>query len=114
MQFLNKEDRHIPMATWAMSLEEQGRVLFDNRSFLVNYLDPDDVIDELIQARLVGQYATQRLQLMDITRKDKNQIIIDQLNTAGPGSLEKFCKILRKRGRQKFIADQLEKSKPTL
>lgn len=94
-----------------MDLEEQGRVLLENRSFLIKYLDPDDVIDELIQARLIGQYAMQQFQLMDKTKADKNKIIVDQLNTAGPGSLEKFCKILRKNRRQKFIADQLEKGK---
>ena len=98
------------MDTWAISLEEQSRILFDNRSFLLNYLDPDDVIDELIQERIVGQFSMQQLQLMGISRRDKNQIIFDQLNTAGPGTLEKFCKILRKGVRQKFVADQLEKS----
>ena len=99
------------MDTCAISLEEQGKILFDNRSFLLNYLDPDDVIDELIQEHIVGQFAMQQLQLMGISRRDKNQIIFDQLNTAGPGTLEKFCKILRKGVRQKFVADQLEKSK---
>ena len=96
----------------SMSLEEQERVLLENCGFLVNYLDPDDVVDELVQARIIGPYAMQKLQLMGMSKANKNQIIVDQLKTAGPGSLEKFCDILRKGGRQKFIADQIEKSKP--
>ena len=95
----------------SMSLEEQERLLLENHSFLVSYLDPDDVADELIQARIIGLYAMQQLQLMGISKANKNQIIVDQLKTAGPGSLKKFCNILRKGGRQRFIADQIEKSK---
>ena len=100
------------MDNQSINLEEQERVLLKNRGFLVNYLDPDDVIDELIQARIIGPYAVQKLQLMGTSRTNKNQLIVDQLKTAGPGSLEKFCNILRKGGRQRFIADQIEKSKP--
>ena len=51
------------------------------------------------------------VQLTGQRRKNKNRIIYDQLVTSGPGSLEKFCKILRNHHgkRQYFIAEQLEK-----
>ena len=100
------------MDNWRINLEEQERVLLQNRAFLVKYLDPDDVIDELIQANIIGPYAIQQLQLMGTSKTNKNQLIVDQLKTAGPGSLEKFCNILKKGGRQRFIANQIENSKP--
>ena len=90
-------------------LEQQVQVLYDNYDFIISYLDADDVIDELIQERLVGPMAAQRLQLMGISSVDKNRLILQQLTTAGPGALEKFCRILKKKQRQSFIAEPLEK-----
>ena len=93
----------------ASCLEEQKQVLENNRSFIVENLDGDEVIDELIQANLIGQNAAQRVQLMGTSRVEKNRIIFEQLNISGPGALEKFCEILRRKKRQSFIAEQLEK-----
>ena len=98
------------MANSGVSLEQQEQVLENNRDFIVKRLDADDVIDELIQANLIGQNAAQRVQLMGTSRVEKNRIIFDQLVTCGPGALEKFCEILRRKKRQSFIAEQLEKS----
>ena len=97
------------MANCEVSLEQQEQVLEDNRDFIVRRLDADEVIDELIQANLIGQNAAQRVQLMGTSRVEKNRIIFDQLITCGPDALEKFCKILRRRKRQSFIAEHLEK-----
>ena len=96
-------------ASGCVSLEEQERALENNRDFIIKRLDSDEVIDELIQANLIGQNAAQRVQLMGTSRVEKNRIIFDQLITCGPGALEKFCEILRRKKRQSFIADQLEK-----
>ena len=93
------------------SLEQQEQVLVANRDFIIKHVDADDVIDELIQARLIGENAAQRVQLMTMSRVDKNRIIFEQLSIAGPGALKKLCDILRKKKRQTFIAEQLEKSK---
>ena len=98
------------MASGKMSLQEQKEVLTNNRKFIVDNLDADDVIDELIQERMIGCNAAQRLQLMGMSRMDKNRVIVDQLSITGPGVLEKFCEILRKYKRQTFIAEELEKS----
>ena len=55
-------------------------MLKDNRDFIVEYLDPDDVIDELIQRRLIGENAAQKVtQPMGVSRVEKNRIIVDQL-----------------------------------
>ena len=88
----------------------QEQVVTENRAFIVTYLDAEDVIDELIQERLMGRNATQRLQLAGTSRGDKNRVICDQLTTAGPDAVLKFCKILRDNRRQVFIAERLEKS----
>ena len=90
-------------------LERQKRVLTENRDLIVNNLDADDVIDELIQARIIGENAAQRIELVTMSRVDKNRIIFEQLTIAGPGAVEKFCDILKKKKRQTFIAEQLEK-----
>ena len=86
-------------------------MLANSRQFIVDNLDADDVIDELIQAKILGRYAAQKVQLVGMTRVDKNRIIVDQLSIAGPGSLDKFCEILRRNKRQTFIAEDLEKRK---
>ena len=93
------------------SLEQQEQILIANRDFIIKHLEADDVIDELIQARVIGENAAQRIGLVMMTRVEKNRIIFDQLSTAGPGVLEKFCDILRKKRRQTFIAEKLEKRK---
>ena len=86
------------------------RQLTDNRDFIVDNLDPDDVIDELIQDHLIGENAAQKVtQPMGWSRVEKNRIIVDQLSMSGPGAVEKFCKIIRRKKRQIFIAEELEK-----
>ena len=99
------------MANSEVSLEQQEQILEDNRDFIVKRLDTDEVIDELIQANLIGQNAAQRVQLMGTSRVEKNRIIFDQLITCGPRALDKFCEILKSKKRQSFIAERLEKCK---
>ena len=94
-----------------LSLKQQEEVLVANRDFIIKHLDADDVIDELIQARLIGKNAAQRIGLVTMSRIDKNRIIFDQLSIAGPGALKKFCDILKKDERQTFIAVKVEQCK---
>ena len=99
------------MADIKVTLEQQEQVLIENRDFVIKQLDADDVIDELIQERLIGENAAQRIGLVTTSRVDKNRIILDQLSIAGPGALETFCDILKKKKRQTFIAEKLERCK---
>lgn len=93
-------------------LERQKEILTDNCHFIVDNLDPDDVIDELIRDHLIGENAAQKVtQPMGWSREEKNRIIVDQLSMSGPGAVEKFCEIMRRKKRQIFIAEELEKSK---
>ena len=65
------------------------------------HLDPDDVIDELIQDRLIGENAVQKVtHPMGWSSEAKNRIIIDQLSMPGPGAARKFCEIIRRKKRQ--------------
>ena len=91
------------------SLKKQREVFTNNHAFLVDYLDADDIIDELIQERMIGKNAAQRVQLQT-TNKEKNRIIVEQLTKSGPGTLEKFCEILQNTRKLAFIAEELEKS----
>ena len=95
-------------------LKRQKNIIDNNRTFLVENLDHEDVIDQLIQCDLVGQFAAQQLRLSDKSKQEKNRIIVDQLYSDGPGAVEKFCRILRNRKRQAYIADQLEGCKALL
>ena len=93
-------------------LTKQKQILKDNRHFIVDNLDPDDVIDELIRDHLIGENAAQKVtQPMGWSREEKNRIIVDQLSMSGPGAVEKFCEIIRGKKRQIFIAEELEKCK---
>ena len=93
-----------------VSLKQQEELLTDNRDFIVKYLDPDDVIDGLIQDHLIRENAAQKVtQPMGWSREEKNRIIVDQLSMSGPGAVEKFCNIIREKKRQIFIAEELEK-----
>ena len=84
----------------AQDLSFQKQVLKDNRDFIIDNLDPDDVIDELIQDHLIGENAAQKVtQPMGWSRKEKNGIIIDQLSISGPGVVKKFCEIIRRKKR---------------
>jgi len=98
------------MAYMDGNLALQTQIINENRAFIVEYLDAEDVIDELIQQHLVGTSAGQQLQLVGMSRENKNRIICEQLATAGPGAINKFCKVLRDKRRQIFIAERLEKS----
>lgn len=93
-----------------LTLEQQRKVLTDNRVFIIDHLNSDDVIDALIEAKtLIGENAAQKVKLSVFTNREKNGIIIDELCRAGPGALEKLCQILRGKEKLKFIAEQLEK-----
>jgi len=88
----------------------EEKVLTENRDFIVKHLNAEDIIDELIQERvIVGRSAARRVKLAGTNRVDKNRIICDQLTIAGPDAVYKFCKILRNNKRQAFIAEELEK-----
>ena len=60
---------------------------------------------------MIGRNAAQRVQLVEMSRADKNRIVIDQLSTAGPDAVTKFCELLKRNERQAFIAKKLEKGK---
>ena len=41
-------------------VKHQKQILEDNRAFIVDNLEPDDVIDELIRDHLMGENAAQK------------------------------------------------------
>ena len=57
---------------------------------------------------MLGKNAAQQVQLHVTSRMEKNRTIIDQLTIGGPGTLQKFCEILRNNKRLAFIAERLE------
>ena len=49
---------------------EQKKVLTENRNYIVENLDADDVIDHLIQEKILGRVAAQKVQLIALNRTD--------------------------------------------
>ena len=66
-------------------------------------------MDHLISKHLIGNSAYQQLCLPIKTTQAKNRIIVDELSSGGPDTLEEFCAILKKNRGTKYIADHLEK-----
>ena len=95
------------MASSKLSMEKQ--ILMDNRDFIINDLDADDVIDQLIQACLISQNAAESL--TGKSKVDKNRIVFEQLSDGGAGTLEKFREILKNQRRQTDKSKELEKRK---
>lgn len=90
-------------------LELQKEAFTSCRQYIVDHLSPDDIVDHLISQRLIGDSAREQLSLSIKTTKEKNRTIVDELCTGGPGTLEKFCAMLKKSKRTKHIADHLDK-----
>lgn len=63
---------------------------------------------------MIGENAAQVTQPMGVSRVEKNRMIVDQLGMSGPSAVEKFCEIIKKKERQKFIADKLEQCRKQL
>ena len=94
------------------TLELQKDLFTNNLHFIVQNLNPNDIVDQLISERLVGQSAREQLKLPSKTNKDKNNIIVDELSRGSPGTLKRFLYILRNTSGStnfKIIADKLEK-----
>jgi len=47
-------------------------VLTENHDFLIKSLDADNMIDELIQEQMIGENAAQKIELVMMSRVDKN------------------------------------------
>ena len=92
------------MACSKMSVEQQ--ILMDNRDFIIDYLDADNIIDQLIKANLISEKAEQSL--IGKSRIDKNRIVFEQLSNAGPGALENFREILKNQRRRTDKLKELE------
>jgi len=96
-----------------MVLKLQRDLFTDNLHFIVENLNPSDIINQLISEHLVGQSAREQLKMPQKTDIDKNNIIVDELSRGQPGTVETFLHILRSTssGSTNFmiIADKLEK-----
>ena len=56
----------------------------------------------------------EKLSMMCFTPMEKNRMIITDLIRGPPGTLKKFCTILRKVKKYSYIADELEKGNQVL
>ncbi|XP_065900647.1 uncharacterized protein [Dysidea avara] len=89
--------------------ELQVELFTKNRSYLTQRLNPSDIVDNLITYRLVGSSAGQEISSPYHTNLHRNGLIVNELSQGQPGTVEKFCEILKKSQRTKYIADKLEK-----
>ena len=91
------------------SLDIANEVIDNQRVLLSQKLSADDLMDYLIAERLVDSNVGEKLGMMSFTPMEKNRMIINCLTKGGPGTLKKFCAILRKVKKYSYIADELEK-----
>ena len=91
------------------SLDISTEVIGNQRVLLSQKLSADDLMDYLIAERLVDSNVGEKLGMMSFTPMEKNRMIINCLAKGGPGTLKKFCAILRKVKKYSYIADELER-----
>jgi len=95
-------------------LKLQKKLFTENRNYIVQYLNADDVMDDLMSKHLIGHNAYKQLSLSMKTVKEKNRIIVEELSNGGPNTLQKFCEVLKENREAKFMADKLEKGQYTI
>ena len=86
-----------------------SEVIANQRVLLSQKLSADDLMDYLIADRLVDDSVGEKLGMMCFTPMEKNRMIINSLSRGPPGTLKKFCAILRKVKKYSYIAEELEK-----
>ena len=91
------------------SLDIAAEVISNQRVLLSQKLSSDDLMDYLIADRLVDNSTGEKLSMMCFTPVEKNRMIITSLSKGPPGTLKRFCAILRKVTKYSYIADELEK-----
>lgn len=79
------------------------------RSYLIRFLSPDDIIDHLISAHLVGPTVHEQVCSFHVIRSEKNRIIVEELSRGGVETVEEFCQILRETRTMNHVAEKLEK-----
>lgn len=89
--------------------ELETEVLTNKRHYLVKNIKPDDIIDGLIEKRLVGDSAKQKYGLLITTTDQKVQIILEELLRSRPGFLKDFCEVLDKSKTQGHVVDELQR-----
>ena len=87
----------------------ENEVLRNKQQYLVTHVKPDDILDALVQNKLVGNSADQKYSLPTNTVSDKARIILDELRRSRPGYLKEFCTILKESRTQDHIVAELQK-----
>ena len=92
-------------------LKLQKQLFTISRNYIVQYLNPDIVMDDLTNKQLISQDACRQMKTSVKSVKEKNKVIVDELSNGGPNTVEKFCEILKENRGTKFMADKLERGK---
>lgn len=87
----------------------EDEVLRNKQQYLVTHVKPDDILDALVQNKLVGDSADQQYNLRTNTISDKVRIILNELRRSRPGYLKEFCTILKGSRTQDHIVAELQK-----
>ena len=85
----------------------ESKVLQRNYSFLLKSLDPVSIRIALYQAELLTRCEHEKI-MVGATPTAANELILEALKRRGPGTLQKFCEILKEESGHKHIADRLK------
>ncbi|XP_065901002.1 uncharacterized protein [Dysidea avara] len=96
------------------SYEIIEEVLSNKRVFLTQNLSSNDLVDYLVQERMIDDSIHQKLGMPCFTPMEKNRWIIDSLVTGPPNTFKRFCAILRKVKKYNYIAEELERERASV
>ena len=85
----------------------ESKVLKRNYSFLLKSLNPQSARIALYQAELLTQCEYEKI-VAETTPTGANELILEALKRRAPGTLERFCEILKEEPAHKHIADKLK------
>ena len=77
-----------------------------HHSFLLRSLDPDTVRIALYTENLLTQCEHDRIKA-EATQMSANELILEALKRRAPGTLERFCTILKEEAGHQHVVDKL-------
>ncbi|CAH2323071.1 caspase-2 isoform X2 [Pelobates cultripes] len=82
------------------------QVLLKSRIFLSNNMEPDEVLEHLVEKEILTNVMYARIKAFPV-QYDQNIALLTMLPKRGPKAFSEFCNVLRETG-QKYLAEELE------
>ena len=87
--------------------EIHRQVLQENLTYLQNNLSPEDVLDKLLEARIISDDQRERLKKETTTKSCVRELVVYMLPKAGSTAFAKFIEALQDSQHMTYISDHL-------